>query len=420
MIWFINYFHLQILALELILCWHLPHRKLFFLRLLPMTALYCALPFVVPGGFFSPYVQIGWFTFGFLIMLILSALIIWGCFRIGFKQVVFYACVAHTMQHIVHCIGQISSHVFKSMPSDFSQTVELFFMIGVLALAYYFVKKHIRGSDTSDLKSNYLIAFAIISTLLVYVVSYWTTSQEYNTLGVQIFDLLSCHLIMMILLDMFKYRKAEKREMILSQLLKQEQDQHRMSKETVEVINRKCHDLKHQISALRRMDDSEREKSIKELEKAVMIYDRFAKSGNEDLDIILAEKSLICENKNILLQCIVDGKLLGFMKTEDMYILLGNALDNAIESTSLELNDGKKIITFMVSKKAGAVSIHIENPCRDEPVFIDNLPLTTKSDKEYHGFGVQSMRYIAEKYGGTLVTSWEDGIFSLDLLFPET
>jgi hypothetical protein len=48
---------------------------------------------------------------------------------------------------------------------------------------------------------------------------------------------------------------------------------------------------------------------------------------------------------------------------------------------------------------------------------MDGLPETTKEDKHYHGFGVKSIRYITEKYGGDMSVTMEDGVFSLDLIF---
>ena len=63
-------------------------------------------------------------------------------------------------------------------------------------------------------------------------------------------------------------------------------------------------------------------------------------------------------------------------------------------------------------------SIHIANPCRTELIFTDGLPVTTKEDINYLGFGMRSMRYVAEQYGGALTASWDDGIYSLDIVFP--
>ena len=415
--WFVNFFHIQILVIELLFCARLQRKKLFWLWLIPTAAAYCALPAVVPNGFFSPFVTVGWFTFGFLIMLMLSGLLIGFCFRMNLRQIVFYCCVAHTVQHIVHCLYRMTEMVF-SLSFAAAQCFQIFYMAVACLLVWRFLRDRFRSSETVDFQNGYLVAFAILSTLMIYVLSYWSTSLETDTVGMEFFDCFSCALLLVILLDVFRIRKAEREQMIMEGLLRQEQEQHEISRDTIDVINRKCHDLRHQIAALRNMSSEEQEKSIAELENAVLIYDSFPKSGNRDVDIILAEKSLLAEKNHITIRSIVDGSGLRFLTVEDLYSLLGNALDNAIEAAAKEREEARRIITLYAAARGDLFSIHIENPCAKEPLFMDGLPVTSKPDKDYHGFGMRSMRYLCEKYQGVLTTGWEDGIFSLDVLFP--
>ena len=417
MMWFVNFFHIQILVIELLFCARLQRKKLFWLRLIPTAAAYCALPAVVPDGFFSPFVTVGWFTFGFLIMLMLSGLLIGFCFRMNLRQIVFYCCVAHTVQHIVHCLYRMTEMVF-SLSFAAAQCFQIFYMAVACLLVWRFLRDRFRSSETVDFQNGYLVAFAILSTLMIYVLSYWSTSLETDTVGMEFFDCFSCALLLVILLDVFRIRKAEREQMIMEGLLRQEQEQHEISRDTIDVINRKCHDLRHQIAALRNMSSEEQEKSIAELENAVLIYDSFPKSGNRDVDIILAEKSLLAEKNHITIRSIVDGSGLRFLTVEDLYSLLGNALDNAIEAAGKEQEEARRIITLYAAARGDLFSIHIENPCAKEPLFMDGLPVTSKPDKDYHGFGMRSMRYLCEKHQGVLTTGWEDGIFSLDVLFP--
>lgn len=415
--WFINDFHIQILIIELLFCLRLQRKKHFWLRFIPCTALYILLPLLVPGGFFSAFVVWDWFTFGFISMFLLSGILIWFGFRMNVRQVIFYCCVAHTLQHMVHCLYRITDIVFTPGFAAVQFIQFLYFAVACV-FVYRLSRDRFRGSETADLQNSYLLMFASVSTLIIYVVSFWTTVKEGETIGVMLFDFFSCLLLVFILLDIFRIRKAEREQMIMERLLRQEQEQHLISRDTIDVINRKCHDLRHQIAALRYMSDDEKEKSISELENAVMIYDSFPKSGNEDLDIVLAEKSLLAEKQHISIRCIADGSKLSFMKLEDLYCLIGNALDNAIESTSKEKNEAKRIVLLYASAKGNLFSLHLENPCAREPLFMDGLPITNKADKDYHGYGMRSMRYLCEKYGGVLTTGWEDGIFSLDMLFP--
>ena len=46
------------------------------------------------------------------------------------------------------------------------------------------------------------------------------------------------------------------------------------------------------------------------------------------------------------------------------------------------------------------------------------LPVTTQQDTAYHGYGMLSMRRIAESYGGVMEVSCKDCLFSLDMTIP--
>ena len=70
-----------------------------------------------------------------------------------------------------------------------------------------------------------------------------------------------------------------------------------------------------------------------------------------------------------------------------------------------------------MSAENNVLLVHIENRCVAPPEFEDGMPVTSKADKDFHGFGVRSIRYIAEKYGGRVRYSASDGKFELDILF---
>jgi sensor histidine kinase regulating citrate/malate metabolism len=66
---------------------------------------------------------------------------------------------------------------------------------------------------------------------------------------------------------------------------------------------------------------------------------------NDTLDIIITEKCLLCEKENITLTCIADGEKISFISVTDLYSLLGNAIDNAIEAVlQFEDQDKRSII----------------------------------------------------------------------------
>lgn len=123
-------------------------------------------------------------------------------------------------------------------------------------------------------------------------------------------------------------------------------------------------------------------------------------------------------DKDIVITCIADGKLLEFISSTDLYSLFGNALDNAIEAVSV-LEKSKLNISLFIRRIGNMISVHIENYYDGEHIINSaGLPQTTKSDNVYHGFGMLSMKTITEKYNGTLAFEAGENIFSLNLLFP--
>ena len=417
MIWIFNLFHIQVFILELLFCTKLKRKPCFALRFISCMMFYVVLPVAVPDGFgFKPLV-VGTIPLSFMFMFVFSLIIIRISFCIGWRQLLFYGCLAHTFQHIGHCVSRFFISFYPALGSTGLNITILAVMI-VLCLVVLRVRDAFIARETAELTNRNLLFFALMSTVIVYVISVSSVSVDEKPIGMTILEFFACILILFILLDAFRLRKAEQDRMIIEQLLYQEQEQHRVSHATVEIINRKCHDLKHQITALRHMDADERKKSIADLEKAVMFYDHFPKSGLESLDAILAEKSILAEQLHISIDCIIDGSRLDFVSTEDLYSLFGNALDNAIEAAAREREDVPRIITLHGVSKGKLYSIHIENPCTVSPVFENGLPCTVKDNKDYHGYGTQSMRYICNKYNGTLKASWEDGVFNLDILLP--
>lgn len=219
--------------------------------------------------------------------------------------------------------------------------------------------------------------------------------------------------------ELFKKSALEKEFLTMNLLWQQQRDQYQLTRENIDLINRKCHDLKHQVQALRMMgNDDVREKYLKELEQSVQIYDAMVKTGNEALDTLLTEKSLYCEAHGIKISCVVDGKSLAFLDPVDLYAILGNALDNAVEGVSGFSDKTKRLIDLAVYTRNQFLVITVSNPVEGELQFLGGLPITTKKDKGYHGFGLRSIRHTVKQYGGHINVSVEHGTFLLKMIIP--
>ena len=201
-------------------------------------------------------------------------------------------------------------------------------------------------------------------------------------------------------------------------LWKKNEEQYQLARENIAVINQKVHDLKHQVRAIRDASKEDLDRYLEEVEESVQIYESMIQTGNEVLDTILTEKSLYCQARGIQVSCVADGRQMQFINTVDLYAILGNAIDNAIEEVSEFREKEKRQIDVLIYRQQQFLVIHIINPMRGTLQYEEGIPVTTKSDRRIHGFGLRSIKYMLKKYDGFLNLSAEDGVFSLMMLIP--
>jgi len=206
----------------------------------------------------------------------------------------------------------------------------------------------------------------------------------------------------------------------MNAVLKSQYDQYRTYQNSLDLIHMKYHDLKHQITGLRMETDEERRKKwIDAMEEEISTFEAFYKTGNQVVDTILAAKIFYSRKHNIKFTCVADGRLLNFMHVTDICSIFGNALGNAIEHLILVADVEKRLVHINVTSKKNFVYIKIENYCDVEKLrLVGKTIVTTKSDKENHGFGLKSIRAAAEKYGGTIDFGQENHWFVLKILIP--
>ena len=213
---------------------------------------------------------------------------------------------------------------------------------------------------------------------------------------------------------------AEKELSVMNVMLKSQYDQYRNYQDSLDLIQMKYHDLKHQITGLRAESDEEkRKKWIDSMEKEIAAFENISRTGNQVLDTILAAKIFHCRKNHIQITCVADGKLLDHMHVTDICSIFGNALDNAIEHVILIPDPEKRLIHLTVSAQKGFVFIKIENYCEAEiSKNEEDLITTTKKDSKNHGFGLKSIRTAVEKYDGSVVFGVQQNWFELKILLP--
>ena len=214
------------------------------------------------------------------------------------------------------------------------------------------------------------------------------------------------------LFELNRRAKLTKEMEMVRMLWKEDSKQLAERKDAIELINMKCHDIRHKLEDYHLSLTNDEEKEIKSL---IQIYDQTYRTGNQTLDVLLADRILLCEKDHIQLSFLGDGECLNFLTESEIFSLFSNALGNAVEA-SRNLEEAKRQISIIVKRSGDLVSISVTNYYQGELRFEDDLPVTTRPDPEdFHGYGLKSMRAIARKYGGRLKVKAEDGVFSLTI-----
>ncbi|PLS25807.1 signal transduction histidine kinase regulating citrate/malate metabolism [Bifidobacterium imperatoris] len=199
-------------------------------------------------------------------------------------------------------------------------------------------------------------------------------------------------------------------------------------KDTIETTNVHYHDLKHQIARLRAATSQASSTTnsvnathqiLDEIADSVSTYDHIAKTGNAAFDVVLTQKSLEAARKNIHFTYMADAACVDWMSDYDIYSLFGNALDNAIEAVEKLENPEQRVIKLTAVLRGNLVNIHISNYYNTIHCDDDGTLRTTKTDAASHGYGITSMRMIAERLGGDLAITTDNDIFDLGLILPK-
>lgn len=202
----------------------------------------------------------------------------------------------------------------------------------------------------------------------------------------------------------------------MDNVLRRQYEQYKQSKENIRLINRRYHELKMQIVAIRaERDQAKQDAALAEMESGIRKYEAENKTGNPVLDTLLTAKSMDCQQRGINMTSVADGSQLGFLSTRELCTLVGAPLDNAIESVLAEPDPEKRLLRVAIYNQSGCVMLRFENYCA-QPVEMgaDGLPV----HNAHGGYDLQGVQAAAQRHDGTMTLHWADGWFTLRILLP--
>lgn len=371
----------------------------------------------------------------FFIFWIVVYLMMIFCLQENKKNLLFISIIGYTTDHIAYELylfivtifgivnGENGIYSFQNKFLFINYQDAICYFASYLVIyffAYLFFARKIKGNEGIRINNPLFLIIGIIFIFIdISLNAFVDNYSKANFDKTYICTIAIINILLCIMFEFFAFETSTRQELrknldVISQMKYNEEKQYELSKENIALINQKCHDLKYFIRNYGN-NQTLNPQVIEEISQSIEIFDSNIKTGNNALDIIFTEKSLLCYKNNIRFTCIADGKLLSFMDDVDAYSLFGNLVDNSIEA--LKDEEQKRVISLIIKGQGDFVSISIQNFFSKQLHFENGLPITTKKDKKYHGYGMQSIKMICEKYNGTLSINTNDNIFSVNILF---
>ena len=365
---------------------------------------------------------------------------VWLCFAESFPTILFCCSVSYAAQNLCYKLRLVLADAWQGPPAMTRQPwfpliyelLTLLMFAAAAALVYLLlVRRVVRhlASWRMDYQMLALFVLVVVVTVVLCSIEDICFSRlsglsvlafpEYLVLKEtgNLFSVMCCVIVLLLACRMVEQRELRQEVDQLQHVLHQGRRQYEMARDTIEMINVKCHDIRYRLSSLAAQDGKVGRQAVEDLQKSISIYDAKIETGNRMLDVLLTEKSLFCEQNGITFTCMADGEKLSFIEDGDLYCLFGNIVDNALEAVKALPDRDQRVINLLVRSRGGLLLVQEENYFAGSLQFRDGLPLTTKADRTSHGFGLHSIRLIARKYGGVLTTGAQGNVFHLNILF---
>lgn len=345
------------------------------------------------------------------------------CFRIAAAWAVFYATAAGTMQHIIYRGAKLLQNAVYHMDRQYwawSRWVYLGLFVLLFAVCCLTLTRRLHSRNLGTLPGRtmtfIMVGYQLSMNIFVNLFNAFSVDSApriFTTYSV--YDEVTTILLFFLLCEILQRSDAEWDNMVLQQMMRQQRQQMELSKETVELINIKCHDIRKQLYTLGSRVPTE---ELDELKKAVDIYGSTVKTGQRDvgraaggaLHRVQGPRHPAGLHRRRCKAGLPEARR-GVLAVRQRAGQRHRGGDPAGAGPPLHRPAG-------AGRAGHAAHPHGELRRRAPLHFVDGLPQTTKGDARWHGFGVKSIRRIVQQHGGTLTMQAQDGMFRLVALLP--
>lgn len=291
------------------------------------------------------------------------------------------------------------------------------------------IKKFFAAKKTKETKDNFFwILFLLPLTSLFTVLLFSYISYDYNVsrLSSIFISTVSILLLFADIIVFIIYERAQKNYDELYDI-KAIAFQQELDKKYFEVIEQSndeikhfSHDIKNHLLQIRYIDDiGETHRYLDRLISDVEKISYVGISENKMLNLIISKYISICDKKGIKFTPSVKLANLSYINDVDLSTLLNNLLDNSVEAA--EKAADSEIELYVFSKNSRYDGIIIRNTCSNPPESVGDRLITSKTEKSYHGLGLNIVKKIIKKYDALYDWKYDDSkhIFETDIAIPK-
>lgn len=410
------FFMSELLLAELIFLCAAPKKPRFGLRLSVgvILAIGAAILFPYIG---TPEYQLLWNLFRFTWLFSVSVLVMYLSFEIQLNQILSMCVSGYAVQHMAYRVVRIILGPHFDVLTEGNPVMLRSCEVGIIFLTYlivFFTFGRFCAKNECykyrDMRFNYLACVMIFICIGANRLLRLLGEDPY-TITANIYAFLSCLLALYIQFNLHKQIIMQKENEMLHRIRLEEEKQFEVSRNAMEALQIRVHDLKHLLAA---GDSRLPRQEMEEIQEMLGRYEASTGTGSTAVDVLLTENLLKCQKKGIRLDWGGDFAALDFLAAIDLYSLFGNAIDNAVEAVEKLSDPEKKIIDISVEQRGDMVFTSFTNYYSGAMIMENGLPQTTKQEeKRFHGFGLKSMQRTAEKYGGQVSVTVHGEMFNL-------
>lgn len=311
---------------------------------------------------------------------------------------------------------------------------DLYRFVGVVVIQivlFYltrFMIKRTKKDSTYSLKWNEWFVLLIIPVISIFTMSFVSliiiNIEEQLSPMQHIFSILSIlgilmtnSLVYVLYVNMQKDHAKQLEYSILQQAFKSQEKSVEETKILYQSVRSIRHDLKQHFQvALTMLHSGKIDEAVDYMEK----YNDTVLDGisnkvfcdNDVVNYIINSKSKICSDRHIKIYIYIANEIPEFSDL-DLCVLLGKALDNAIEGVPV---DGNNEIYLELRNVDNFFMISVKNTITNSVLEYNPNLISTKNEKEVHGLGILSMKEVVQKYNGSIEFYESDNKFCCDML----